>query len=214
MRNGRAVTDNTIAAGLLAGGSALAVGVIGLLIRLPADVLVLAVAVSAAAGGLVALVTAAGGRRDTRLWQEAAVAVSAWAARNAGQSETSQAAFAAGWTLPASPRFAGTVLAVGRLDGFEVGVTCYTHSDDEGGPTRHTGVLVRLRNPHPPVCARWRFRRRFTEPVADRLADLTGRVELVEIEDRELRISYQGWPEAVDLDACVEGAVDVARALG
>jgi hypothetical protein len=213
MRNGRVVTGGMMTGGVLVGGAALVVLVMGLLIRLPVNVLLVAVAVSTVAGGMVARRSAGGGRRDTLRWQEAAVVVSAWAARHAGQSETSRAAFAAGWTLTASPRFAGAVLAVGRLDGFEVGVTCYTRSEGHAGPTRHTGVLVRLRNPHPPVHAR----RRCAEPVASRLADLTdlaGRVELVEIEDRELRISYQGWPAAVDLDACVEGAVDVARALG
>lgn len=213
----REVTGGSAAAGLLGGGSALVVLVvlvIGVLTRLPAHVLVPAVAVSAAAGVVVALLTAAGVRRDRRLCREAAVAVSAWAARNAGQSSTSSAGFAANWTLPASPRFAGAALAVGRTDGFEIGVTCHTHADGEGGPIRHTGVLVLLHRAHPPVCARWRFRGRFTQPVANRLADLPGRVEMVEVEDRELRVSYLGWPAAVDLDACVDGAVEVARALG
>jgi len=205
-------TDNTAAGGLLVGGSALTVLIVGLLMGLTPFVLVPAVAASAAAGGVIAFMATAGQRRDMRRWQEAAVALSAWAGRHAGQSETNPAAFTGDWTLPASPRFVGSILAVGRPDGFEVGVSCYTQPDGEGFG-RHTTIFVRLRHEHPPVRARWRFRRRFAEPVAGKLAELAVCVELVEVEDRELRIFYSGWPEALELEACVDGAVEVARAL-
>jgi hypothetical protein len=205
-------TDNAAAGGLLVGGSALTVLVIGLLMGLAPFVLVPAVAASAAAGGLVAFMASAGQRRDMRRWQEAAVALSAWTARNAGQSAANPAAFTGEWTLPASPRFAGAILGVGRVEGYEVGVSCYTQPDGDG-IGRHTSILVRLRHEHPPVRARWRFRGRFAEPVARKLAELAICVELVEVEHRELRIFHSGWPEALDLEACVDGAVEVARAL-
>jgi hypothetical protein len=182
------------------------------LIGLTPLLLVPAVAASAAAGGVIAFVAAAGQRRDSRRWQEAAAALAAWAGHNAGQSVTDKAGFTDEWTLPGSPHFTGTIRAVGRRDGFEVGVCCYTQPDGEG-VGRHTTIFVRLRHEHPPVRARWRFRRRFAEPVAGKLAELAVCVEQVEVEDRELRILYSGWPEALDLEACVDGAVEVARAL-
>ena len=209
----REISDRASAGGLLVGGSALTVLIVGLLMHMSPAVLALAVAVAAAAGAAIALMAAGNQRRDTRLWQEATVAVAAWADSSGGRSTTGANTFTGEWTLPASPRFTGAILAVGRRDGFEVGVSCYTQPHGEGATGRHTTIFVRLHNPHAPVRARWRFRRRFAEPVAGRLADLAVGVELVEVEERELRIFYTGWPEALDLDACVDGAVEVARAL-
>lgn len=211
-RRRREVTDNAAAGGLLAGGSALTVLVLGLLIGVAPPVLVPAVAVSAAAGGVIAFLSAAGQRRDARLWQAAAAAVSVWARHNGGQCVTGADVFTGEWTLPAGPRFTGSIRAVARRDGYEVGAACDLQDRGEG-IARHTTIFVRLRNTHPPVRARWRFRRRFAEPVAGRLTGLAAGVELVEVEDRELRIVYHAWPEALDLDACVDGAVEVARAL-
>ncbi|MFL6125334.1 hypothetical protein [Actinophytocola sp.] len=209
----RRAIGGAAAGGLLVGGCALTVLVVGLLTRMAPVILVSAVAVSAAAGGAIAFLAAGNRRRDTRLWQEAAVAVAVWAGHNDGRSGTDPAAFGGNWTLPASPRFTGAILAVGRRDGFEVGVSCSAEPHGEGATSRHTTMFVRLRHAHAPVQARWRFRRRVAAPVAGTPADLAVGVALVAVEERELRILYTGWPVALDLDACVDGAVEVARAL-
>jgi len=103
---------------------------------------------------------------------------------------------------------------VGNRDGVEIGVTCYEESAGEGRQSRHTAIIVQLPQAHSPVRANpRRLRRTVSESVAVGLAALPAGAELVEIVDRQLRISFYGWPEAIDIDTRVDATVAVARAL-
>jgi hypothetical protein len=216
-------TDGVVAYAVFVGGSMLVALVAGVFVGLPWQVTLLVVAAAAVTGVVIAAMASSDRRRDTQRWQDAAVAVSAWASRNACRCETSPQAFDSDgrtgeWTLPASPRFSGTILAVAHRHGFEVGVACYEQPDGEGATSRHTALLVRLAATHQRVRLTSRsWRRRsgagMTEVANRMVAALPARPESVEIQDRELCVVYYGWPGSMDLDARVDASVEVARAL-
>lgn len=212
-------TDSAVAGMVLLGGSVAVTVVAGLVMSFPWQAILLVVAVTVISVVVNTAMASAHERRDTRYWQEAMVAVSAWANRNVGRSGTSPNAFPGNeeWTLQDSPRFSGTILGIGRRDGFEIGIACTEVSEGEG-TTRHTAFLVRLPREHPHVRVKPPRPRR--QPVAD-LPESAGRLltalpsgaELVEIQGRELYIQYYGWPESLNLDVRADAAVEVARAL-
>lgn len=206
------------------GASMLIALVAGVLVGLPWQGILLVVAVSAMTAMVIAAMASSDERQDVRRWQDTAMAVSVWANRNAGRCDTSSDAFdgegtTGEWTLPASPRFAGTILAVAHRNGFEVGIACYEQPYGEGATSRHTAILVRLTKAHHHVRLNtWRLRLRstagITEAVAAGVAALPARPESMEVQDRELRIVYYGWPRsATDLAARADASVEVARAL-
>jgi hypothetical protein len=215
MRAKREISDGKAAGLVLTGVSPVVVLVSGLLFGWPLVVTLVGAAAAVVVALVVTAMTTSDERRDTFRWQEAAVTVAAWAGRNGGRSETSVAALAGdGWTLPDSPAFAGEILAVARRDEFEVGVACYVEHEPEGGPARHTAVLVRLPDAHPAVKGTpRRLRRQMAEPVAEALAALPGPAELVEIAERELRVEFFGWPPRLDLAKRVDAVIEVARVL-
>jgi hypothetical protein len=189
MRTRNAGSDNTAMTRVLIAGSVLVILVAALVIGLPWVVTVLAVAVAAVVGTMIGFTTSSNQHRDTLRWQEAAVAVADWAARNDGRSETDATALA-GLPLADSKWFTGSILAVGHHDGFAVGVTCFEEPEAEGATTRQTAVLVHLPNPHDP-----------------------SKTRSVEVSGQELRMVSRGWPPSVDLDAHVGAAVAAAREL-
>lgn len=189
------------------GGAMLVALLAGALVGLPWQAILLVVAAAAVTGLVITAMASSDERRDSLRWQEAAVSVSAWASRTGGRCETGQNAFddastTGEWTLPASPRFSGTILAVARRHGFEVGIACYEQPCGEGATSRHTAFLVRLPQAHQRV--------RLTKR---RSAALPGRPESVDVQDRELCIVYYGWPGSMDLDARLDAGVELARAL-
>jgi hypothetical protein len=212
-------TDNAVAGMVLMGSSVLVSIVASLVMSFPWQAILLVVAATVASVALIMAMTSADERRDTESWQEAVVAVSAWASRNAGRCETTRDAFADDdLMLPRSPRFSGSILAAGHRHGFEVGVACSEESDVDGELGRRTAFFVRLSRECPHVRVEpGQLRRRpvadVPQPVAALLAALPARAELVETQDQELRIVYVGWPESIDLDVCVDASVEVARAL-
>lgn len=215
-------TNGVGASTAFVGGSMLVALVAGVFVGLPWQVTLLVVAVAAVTGMVIAAMAFSDQRRDTQRWQEAAVVVSAWASRNAGRCETSPHAFdgdggTGEWTLPASPRFSGTILAVAHRHGFEVGVACYEQPYGEGATSRHTALLVRLAATHQRVRLTSRSSRRRSAGVAEAatrmVAALPARPDSVEVQDQELRVVYYGWPGSADLDARVDASVEVARAL-
>jgi hypothetical protein len=212
-------TDSAVAGMVILGISAPMVVVAGLVMNFPWQAILLVVAATVISLALITAMASAEEQRDTHHWQEAVVAVSAWASRNAGRCETSPHAFPDHeWTLPGSPRFLGTILAVGLRDGFEIGVACSEVSEGENGATRRTAFLVRLSREYPHVRLKPSRMRRapvadLPEPAGRRLATLPPRAELVEIQSRELYIQYHGWPEFLDLDVRVDAGIEVARAL-
>lgn len=215
--------DSRMAHTVFIGGSMLIALAAGALVGLPWQGILLIVAAAAVTGMVIAAMASSDERQDIRRWQEAAVAASAWASRNGGRCETDPNAFddagtTGEWTLPASPRFSGTILAVAHWHGFEVGIACYEQPYGEGATSRHTAFLIRLAQAHQHVRLTARSLRRrsaagMAEAATARLAALPARPELVEIQDQELRIVYYGWPGSMDLEVRVDAGVEVARAL-
>lgn len=187
----------------------------GLLFGWPLEVVVVGAGATIVVAVVLAAMTVSDERRDTLRWQEAAVVLADWAGRNGGRAGTDAAApDGAGWTLPASPGFTGELLAVGRRDGFEVGVACQAGYDLEAGAVRHTAVFVRLPDAHVAVSGTPRhLRRRLAGPVAGALAALPGAAERVEIAEHELRVVFFGWPPQLDLGVHVDAAVGIAKVL-
>jgi hypothetical protein len=209
----REVSEGMASGLVLTAISPVIVAICGWLFGFPLVVTLLGAVAAVVVGLVITAMTMSDERRDTARWQEAAVTVTAWATRNEGRGETSVAALAGdGWTLPDSPRFAGEILAVARRDGFEVGIACHAEHDEEGGPTHHTAVLVRLSGAYPALRGTpRRVCRQLAEPVAGAVGAL--RAELVEIEDTELRVVFHGWPPALDLGVRVDAVIELARVL-
>ncbi|MFI1485484.1 hypothetical protein [Streptomyces sp. NPDC020747] len=178
--------------------------VVGLFWGFPWQALLLLVVVSVAIGGLISGMTLADVRSAARRKALTHGALTTWAGRNGGSFGTTVAAFtgdAQGWESPASPRFRGELLAVGRPQGVEVGVACCVEDVGEAG-TAVTAVLVRLRGQRPPARLSRREIRRL---------DLPQGVDSVETGDRELLVRYEGWPHSSSaVDVLVDAAVHLA----
>ncbi|MPZ79447.1 MAG: hypothetical protein GEV28_03235 [Actinophytocola sp.] len=210
--------------GLVSFLSAMVPAVVLLVLGIPFPIVVVALVAGGVTGLLIAGSTRAGERRDTDRIQIAAVTLADWAHRNDGRSETDPDALRDGaWELPATSWFYGTVLAVGRREGFEVGVTCFLEATSEGAPTRHTGHLVHLPEPVPELrLSRAQLRRirrgRTGEPIPDlvreRLAAVPPDTESLDVADQVLFLVRPRWPEFAPPDEHVDAAVAVAAALG
>jgi hypothetical protein len=191
----------------------------------PLPIVVVVMVVCGVAGLLVANSRGTDERRETERVQMAAVTLADWAHRHGGHSETDPEALPVdGWALPASPWFHGAVLAIGRVDGFEVGVTCFVEANTEGAKTRHTGYLVRL----PEVADttpelrlnRTELRRvrrgsshELPADVRERLAAVPADTESVDAVDGVLYLVRPRWPEFSAPDEQVAATVGVAAAL-
>jgi hypothetical protein len=191
---------------------------------LPLPVVVVGMVVAGVAGLLVANAARSDERRDTDRIQTAAVTLADWAHRNDGHCETDLAELpTGGWELPATPWFHGEVLALGRRDGFEVGVTCFLEGTSEGTPSRFTGYLVRLPAEVPELRLTRAHLRRIRRgaqhdglagPVRERLATVPPDTESLDVVDRVLYLVRPSWPEFTAPDEQLAAAVDVAAALG
>jgi hypothetical protein len=191
---------------------------------LPLPVVVLGMVVSGVAGLLIANAARGEERRETDRIQTAAVTLADWAHRNDGHCETDLAELPAdGWALPATPWFHGEVLAVGRRDGFEVGVTCFLEGTSEGTPSRYTGYLVHLPAEVPELRLTRAHLRRIrrggrhdglAEPVRERLAAVPPDTESLDVVDRVLYLVRPSWPDFTAPDEQLAAAVGVAAALG
>jgi hypothetical protein len=193
------------------------------LLGVPLPVVAIVMVACGVAGLVVANRLRTDERRETDRIQMAAVTLSDWAHRNDGHCETDLAELPAdGWELPAAPWFHGAVLALGRRDGFEVGVTCFVEASTEGAAARHTGYLVRV-----PEDARelrlnrgqLRRIRRGTRgedipgPVRERVAEVPADTESLDVVDGVLYLVRPRWPEFSAPDEEVAAAVGVAAAL-
>ncbi|MGH3879806.1 MAG: hypothetical protein ACRDSK_22500 [Actinophytocola sp.] len=197
----------------------------------PLPITVVVMVVCGVGGLLVANSKGADERRETERVQKAAVTLADWAHRNGGHSETDPEALPAdGWELPESHWFHGAVLALGRVDGFEVAVTCFLEASTEGATTRHTGYLVRLPEVAPPETApdtapelrlnRTELRRirrgsgrELPADVRERLAAVPADTESVDAVDGVLYLVRPRWPEFSAPDEQVAATVGVAAAL-
>ncbi len=187
--------------------------------------------------GIAGLVVVNGSRRDERREtdrvQMAAVTLADWAHRHEGHCETDLAELPAdGWELPATPWFHGAVLALGRREGFEVGIACFREADTEGATNRYTGYLVRLPGEPPELrLNRTQLRRirrgsrrepdgpggpggPLPEPVRERLAAVPPDTESLDVVDGVLYLVRPGWPEFTAPDDQVAAAVGVAEVIG
>jgi hypothetical protein len=190
---------------------------------LPLPIVAVGMVVAGVAGLLVANATRADERRETDRVQTAAVTLADWAHRNDGHCETDLAEIPAdGWALPATPWFHGAVLALGRRDGFEVGVTCFVEGTTEGTSGRFTGYLVHLPDEAPELRltrAQLRSIRRggrhdgLAEPVRERLAAVPSDTESLDVVDRVLYLVRPSWPDFTAPDEPLAAAVGVAAAL-
>lgn len=190
---------------------------------LPLPIVVVGMVVAGVAGLLVANATRADERRETDRVQTAAVTLADWAHRNDGHCETDLAELPAdGWALPATPWFHGEVLAVGRRDGFEVGVTCFLEGTTEGATSRYTGYLVHL----PDEVSELRLTRAqlrrirrgarhdgLAEPVRARLAAVPTDTESLDVVDRVVYLVRPSWPDFTAPDEPLAAAVGVATVL-
>jgi hypothetical protein len=194
------------------------------LLGVPLPVTVLVMVVCGVVGLVVANSTRTDERRDTDKVQVAAVTLADWANRKEGSCETDADALPEdGWELPSTSWFYGSVLAVGRQDGFEVGVTCFLEASTEGATTRHTGYLVRLPGEAPELrlnraqlrrIRRGSAREPISAPVRDRLAAVPADTESLDVVDRVLFLVRPDWPQFDPPDEHVGAAVAVAAALG
>lgn len=210
--------------GLVSFLSAMVPAVILLVLGTPFPITVVVLVVGGVAGLVLAGSASAGERRDTDRIQVAAVTLADWANRNDGRSETDPDALRDGsWELPATSWFYGAVLAVGRRDGFEVGVTCFLEATTEGATTRHTGHLVHLPEPVPQLrLNRTQLRRirrgkaggPIPDLVRERLAAVPPDTESLDVVDQVLFLVRPRWPEFSPPDEHVDAAVAVAAALG
>jgi hypothetical protein len=189
----------------------------------PLPIVVLVMVVCGVAGLAIANAVRADERRETDRVQMAAVTLADWAHRNDGHCETDLAQLPAdGWELVATPWFHGAVLAVGRHDGFEVGVTCFLEASTEGTTGRHTGYLVRVPGEAPELrLTRAELRRirrgggrdGLTEALHTRLAAVPADTESLDVIDGVLYLVRPRWPEFAAPDGQVDAAVGVAAAL-
>ncbi|HEY7595442.1 MAG TPA: hypothetical protein VH969_19985 [Actinophytocola sp.] len=193
------------------------------LLGVPLPIVVLVMVGCGLAGLFLANRSRADERRETDRIQMAAVTLADWAHRNDGHCETDLAELPAdGWELPATPWFHGAVLALGRRDGFEVGVTCFLEADTEGATSPHTGYLVRVPEASPQVNlnrAQLRKIRRggqhdgLPEPVRERVAGVPADTESLDVVGGVLYLVRPRWPEFSAPDDEVAAAVGVAAAL-
>lgn len=189
----------------------------------PLPIVVLVMVVCGVAGLVIANSMRADERRETDRVQMAAVTLADWAHRNGGHCETDLAEIPAdGWRLPATPWFHGDVLAIGRRNGFEVGVTCFLEATTEGATGRHTGYLVHLPDGSPELrltrAALRRIRRGagqdgLAATVHERLAEVPADTESLDVVDGVLYLVRPRWPEFTAPDEQVDAAVGVAAAL-
>ena len=203
----------------------------------PLPIVVVVMVVCGVAGLLVANSAGTDERRETERVQKAAVTLADWAHRHGGHSETDPEALPAdGWELPESHWFHGAVLALGRVDGFEVAVTCFLEANTEGATTRHTGYLVRLPeapdtrpdtgpDAAPDTTPELRLNRTelrrirrgsgrdLPENVRERLAAVPADTESVDAVDGVLYLVRPRWPEFSAPDEQVAATVGVAAAL-
>jgi hypothetical protein len=193
------------------------------LLGVPLPVVAIVMVACGIAGLVVANRLRADERRETDRIQMAAVTLADWAHRNDGHCETDLAELPAdGWELPATPWFHGAVLALGRRDGFEVGVTCFVEASTEGAAGRHTGYLVRV--PEESLELRLnrgqlrRIRRGargedMPGPLRERVAEVPADTESLDVVDGVLYLVRPRWPEFSAPDQEVAAAVGVAAAL-
>lgn len=197
-----------IMAAVIGGGGSALLLVCGLIWEFPWQVMLLVVAFTVVLGGLIAAMSLADVRRDAERRASSRVALLAWACLNGGRCETDLAAFTTDgeeWELPASLLFRGELLAVGHRDGVEVGITCSTNNDLEGGTTWHMAVWVRLSEERSPARLRRQEIRRLGLPQG---------VGSVTMDGRELRVGYRGWPDDfLALGVRVDAAVRLAASL-
>jgi hypothetical protein len=189
----------------------------------PLPIVVLVMVACGVVGLFIANSARADERRETDRVQMAAVTLAEWAHRNDGHCETDLAEIPGdGWELPATPWFHGAVLALGRRDGFEVGVTCFLEASTEGATGRHTGYLVRLPGDTPELrltrAALRRIRKGagengLADEVRMRLAAVPADTESLDVVDRVLFLVRPNWPEFTAPDEQVDAAVSIAAAL-
>lgn len=204
--------------------SAMVPAVIVLVLGVPFPIVVVVLVVGGVTGLLVAGSAKADERRDTDRIQIAAVTLADWAHRHGGNADTDPDALRDGpWELPGTSWFYGEALALGRREGFEVGVTCFLEATSEGATTRHTGHLVHLPEPVPQLrLNRTQLRRirrgnageQIPDLVRERLAALPPDAESLDVVDRVLFLVRPRWPEFSPPDEHVDAAVAVAAALG
>ncbi|MFH8465213.1 hypothetical protein [Streptomyces sp. NPDC017991] len=127
--------------------------------------------------------------------------LSAWAARNEGCFGTATTAFtgdATRWQLSASSWYPGSLFALGRREGTEVGVVCSTEDTGEV-MAELTTILVLLPERRPTARLRRRDIRRLDLPYG---------VASVETNGRELSVRYEGWPRSSSmLDTMIDATV-------
>ncbi|MFJ4467691.1 hypothetical protein ACIP2X_09495 [Streptomyces sp. NPDC089424] len=189
---------------LLAAVSAAVLVVAGLFFGFPWQVSLLLVVVSAVTAVVITWMTLGQVRRSAQRKAQTQSILSAWADLNEGRFGTASAAFTGGtprWELPASPRFSGELLAVGRRDGVEVGVVCSMEDRGEAGVALTT-VMVLLPEEGPPARPHRGKARELGLPYG---------VDAVETSGHELRVRYEGWPESAPvLRTMVDAAVRLA----
>ncbi len=192
------------------------------LLGVPLPIVAIVMVGCGVAGLVVANRLRADERRETDRIQMAAVTLADWAHRNDGHCETDLAELPDGWELPATPWFHGEVLALGRHDGFEVGVTCFIEASTEGAAGRHTGYLVRVPAESLELrLDRGRLRRirrgaagaDIPDPVRERVAEVPADTESLDVVDGVLYLVRPRWPEFSAPDGEVAAAVGVAAAL-
>ncbi|HEV7652240.1 MAG TPA: hypothetical protein VGP26_29155 [Actinophytocola sp.] len=210
--------------------SAVVPAVVLSVLGVPLPIVVLVMVVCGLTGLAIANAARTDERRETERIQMAAVTLADWAHRNDGHCETDLAELPAdGWALLATPWFHGAVLALGRRDGFEVGVTCFLEADTEGSTGRHTGYLVRLPGEAPELrLTRAELRRvrrggsgggsrgsggELPAEVRTRVAAVPPDTESLDVIDGVLYLVRPSWPEFTAPDAQVDAAVGVAAAL-
>jgi hypothetical protein len=188
----------------------------------PLPIVVVVMVACGVAGLLIANSRGTDERRETERVQKAAVTLADWAHRHDGHSETDPEALPEdGWELPTSHWFHGAVLALGRVDGFEVAVTCFLESSTEGATTRHTGYLVRVPDTAPELRLNRTELRRvrrgsgrdLPEHVRERLAAVPADTESVDAVDGVLYLVRPRWPEFSAPDEQVAATIAVAAAL-
>ncbi|MEU6194365.1 hypothetical protein [Streptomyces sp. NPDC047061] len=179
-----------------------------LFLRLPWQLVLALAAGMFVFGFLLAVMPLGDDQRGADRRENSRVILLAWACLNGGRCETDPAAFTAdgeGWELPASPRFRGSLLAVGHRDGVEVGISCSTHRDPETGTDMPMTVLVRLSEERSP--ARVQYRKIYRLGLGEH-------AESVAMGGRELWVKFEGWPsDFVELNAQVDAVVRVAASL-
>ncbi|MFF8633532.1 hypothetical protein ACF052_04860 [Streptomyces pilosus] len=182
--------------------------VVGVIWGFPWQMVLLLVVVSVAVAGLITAMSLPDARRDALRRAASRDTLIAWAGRNGWRYGTELADFTTdgkGWELLESAVSGGQLLAVGRRDGVDVGISCFTELWGEAGVAWRTAVLVRLPEERPPT----RLRRREIRQL-----DLPQEVESVKIDGRELSVRYEGWPVTpLWLDSRVDAAVRLAASL-